>query len=365
MASFGTDHIYDPFDTFALYFATALESPCVTLLADWLGELRGRDLPEPIRPPAHGLWIICGYGRFGKALYTHLEDQNVELVVVEARPERTGKPDCPFVHGPGTEAETLEQAGIHRAVGLIAGTDNDANNLSIVMTAKALNPGLFTVMRENHLMNRELFDAVGADIRMHPSLIVAHRIRILLTAPLLTEFVHYARFEDDAWACELISRIAAVASERVPEVWEVRVDAEDAYAPMKLRRAEPFPKIGDLLRDPRDRGCRLPAIALMRRRDNGRSLLPDPDERLRDGDRLLFCGRPEARSAMLWTLQNVHALTYVLHGSSPPRGIVWAWLSRWWQRRAVDGAGADAAAESDEPAQDCDERRRHAAHPRR
>jgi hypothetical protein len=34
------------------------------------------------------------------------------------------------------------------------------------------------------------------------------------------------------------------------------------------------------------------------------------------------------RSSMLWTLQNIHALTYVLHGESPPRGIVWAWLLR-------------------------------------
>jgi Trk K+ transport system NAD-binding subunit len=263
------------------------------------------------------------------------------------------------VHGQGTEAETLEQAGIHRAVGLIAGTDNDANNLSIVMTAKALNPSLFTVMRENNLMNRELFDAVGADILMHPSLIVAHRIRILLTAPLLTEFVHYAHFEDDTWACELISRIAALAHEQVPEVWQVRIDAEGAYAMMKLREQEPLPKIGDLLRDPRDRGCKLAAIALMRGRENGRTLLPDLDERLREGDQILFCGRPDARSSMLWTLQNIHALTYVLHGSSPPRGILWAWLLRWRQRRAAAGAGGDAGSGPNPDAlpRDCDETR--------
>jgi Trk K+ transport system NAD-binding subunit len=358
MASFGTDHIYDPFDTFALYFATALDSPCLTLLADWLGEMRGEALPEPIQPPAHGLWVICGYGRFGKALYERLKEQDVDLAVVEARPDRTGKPDCHFIHGPGTEADTLEHAGIHRAVGLIAGTDNDANNLSIVMTAKALNPGLFTVMRENHLMNRELFDAVGADILMHPSLIVAHRIRILLTAPLLTEFVHYARFEDDAWACELVSRIAALAHDRVPEVWQVRIDAEGAYALLKLGPDEPFPKIGDLLRDPRDRGCRLPALALMRRRDNGRTLLPDLDDRVREGDQILFCGRPDARSGMLWTLQNLHALTYVLHGSSPPRGIVWTWLLRWRRRRAAArGQLGPPVERTDAPPEDCEEQR--------
>jgi len=353
MASFGTDHIYDPFDTFALYFATALESPCLTLLVDWLGELRGNELPEPVQPPTHGLWVVCGYGRFGKALYAHLKEQDVELVVVEARPERTGRPDCTFIHGAGTEADTLEQAGIHRAVGLIAGTDNDTNNLSIVMTAKALNPGLFTVMRENQLLNRELFDAVGADILMHPSLIVAQRIRMLLTAPLLTEFVHYARFEEDTWACELFSRIAALAHDRVPEVWQVEIDADGAYAMLKLRRDQAFPRIGDLLRDPRDRGCRLQALVLMRRRDNSRTLLPNLEDRLREGDRLLFCGRPDAHASMLWTLQNIHALTYVLHGESPPRGVVWTKLMRWQRRRAAAHGGLDARRDNELP-RDCD-----------
>jgi Trk K+ transport system NAD-binding subunit len=347
MASFGTDHIYDPFDSFALHFATALDSPCLTRLTDWLGDLRGAALPEPAHPPTHGLWVVAGYGRFGKALYKHLREHDIELVVVESRPERTGRPDCPLVEGPGTEAITLEQAEIHRAVGLIAGTDNDANNLSIVMTAKALNPGLFTVVRENNLVNRELFDAVGADILMHPSLIVASRIRQLLATPLLTDFLHDARFEEDAWACELMDQLIALAQGRVPDVWQVRIDAEDAYALFRMRNEEALPKVGDLLRDPRDRGCRLPAVALMRRRDSGRTLLPNLDDRLRKGDELLFCGRPSAQSGMRWTLQNSHALTYVLHGESPPRGIVWYWLMQWWQRRrAARGAAASSADES-------------------
>ena len=356
MASFGTDHIYDPFDTFALYFATALQAPCLTLLSDWLGEVRGSALREPAHPPSFGLWVICGYGRFGKALSKHLQDQGLELVVIEANPERTGKPDCTLVHGPGTEATTLEQAEIHRAVGVVAGTDSDANNLSIVMTAKALNPGLFTVLRENQLMNRELFDAVEADIIMHPSLIVANRIRMLLGTPLLTDFVHDARFEDDAWACELIARIAALAHDRVPDVWQVRIDAEDAYALLRLRHDEPLPKIEDLLRDPRDRGCKLPAIVLMRHREQGRTLLPDLKDRLREGDELLFCGRSGARSSMLWTLQNSHALAYVLHGASPPRGVVWEWLLRQQRRpRAVrDGDARPSEQPRGQAPRDCD-----------
>jgi voltage-gated potassium channel len=355
MASFGTDHIYDPFDTFALSFATALQSPCLTRLSEWLGEQRSSLLREPTYPPAHGLWVLCGYGRFGKALYRHLREQDIELVVIESRPERTGRPDCPLVEGAGTEADTLEQADIHRAVGLIAGTDNDANNLSIVMTAKTLNPALFMVVRENQLMNRELFAAVNADILMHPSLIVADRIRMLLGTPLLTEFVDAARLEDDAWACAVIDRLAALVHDKAPEVWQVRIDAHDAYALFRLRPDEPLPRLGDLLRDPRDRGCRLPAMALLRKRERGRTLLPDPNDRLRDGDQLLFCGRPSAQFSMRWTLQNAYALTYVLHGESPPRGLVWAWLLR--RRREREAARAttppSAPRGPEPPPEDC------------
>ncbi|MGD8207359.1 MAG: NAD-binding protein [Thiohalocapsa sp.] len=335
MASFGTDYIYDPFDIFALYLATALQAPCLTLLGDWLGGIHGSALSEPLYPPAKGLWIICGYGRFGKALYKHLGAHDLELVVIEALPERTGRPPCRLVEGRGTEANTLEQAHVRRAVGIVAGTDNDTNNLSILMTALALNPKLFTVVRENQLMNRELFDAVDADIRMHPSLIVANRIRVLLSTPLLVEFTGHAREKDDAWACELASRVAGLVQDRVPEVWEVRIDGEDAYALAQLRRQGAAPTVGDLLRDPRDRGRGLAAIALMHRRDDERTLLPAPQERLRNGDRLLFCGQSAARAGMCWTLQNTHALAYVLYGSSPPRGWVWTWLLRLLERYRV------------------------------
>lgn len=328
MASFGTDHIYDPFDIFALYLATAIQAPCLVLMEEWLTGLRGDELREPLYPPARGLWILCGYGRFGKALHGHLREQDLDLVVVEAFPERTGEPPGRWVRGRGTEAATLEQAGIEGAVGLVAGTDDDANNLSIIMTARTLNPRLFVVARENHLDNRELFDAVGADIVMHPSSIVAHRIRVLLATPLLTEFEHFARFREEAWACELVSRLAALVHEEVPEVWEVAIDGEGAHAVMDAAVHGPRATLGNLLQDPRDREGRLPAIALMLARGGERELLPGDELRLRPGDRLLFCGCPGARDRMGWTLQNIHALRYVQSGTSQPEGVVWRWLSR-------------------------------------
>ena len=328
MASFGTDHIYDPFDIFARYLSTAIDSPCLTSLQDWLGQLHSAMMPEPVYPPAEGLWIICGYGRFGKALYAKLAEQAVELIVVEMEPERTGLPPGPLIKGRGTEAVTLEQADIHRAVGLVAGTDNDANNLSIIMTAKALNPNLFTVVRENQLMNKELFKAVEADILMHPSLIVAQRIRTLLSAPLLSEFVYQADKEPDSWSCELLSRIIALVDVRPPILWELRVGETFNLAASDLRRQGHEPTLGDLLRDPRNRDESLAAVILMHRRGARHRALPALEERLGLGDQLLLCGRPGARDWMQWTLNNPDVLTYIVTGEHLPRGSVWRWLRR-------------------------------------
>jgi voltage-gated potassium channel len=340
MASFGTDYIYDPFDIFALYLATAIRAPCLTLIHEWLTALPGDRLKEPIYPPTRGPWVLCGFGRFGKAVYGYLRSEGLELVVVEEDPGRTGEPDCRYVVGRGTEAVTLEEAEIRQAVGLVAGTENDANNLSIVMTARELNSDLFVVARQNHLDNQGLFDAVRADIVMHPSSIVANRIRVLLGTPLLTELESYGRHQDDAWACQLISRIAGLVHEHVPQVWEVTIDEEHAHAVCEVTSRRAGVTLGNLLRDPRARDVRLPAIALLLLRRGERQPLPQEGLRLRMGDRLLLCGRACAHRRMGWTLQNIHALSYILTGHSVPGGSLWRWISN--RGVADQEAGMDA-----------------------
>lgn len=339
MASFGTDHIYDPFDTFALDMAIAIQSPCLDTLGSWLSGFEGEPLPAPVQPPARGRWILCGFGRFGKAMYRHLSEQDLKLTVIEATPHLTGLPKEGVVQGRGTEAVTLEEAGIEGAVGLVAGTDNDVDNLSIIMTALELNRSLFVVARQNHGHNQILFDRVGAHVVMLPSKVIANRIRVRLGTPLLSEFMTFARYQDDAWACELVSRIGAFAEGRVPLVWELQVDARHAPALCDAdRRGHPV-TIGDLLRDPRERDQPLPVIVLLLQRSDARTQLPEPQRRIRAGDRLLLCGRPEASRCMEWTIQNMNVLRYVLSGEAGPSGPIWGWLARHLGRK---GAPASA-----------------------
>jgi len=339
MASFGTDYIIDPFDTFAVHLATALQAPCVHLLQQWLTGLSHARLPEPLYPPKEGPWVLCGYGRFGKALYERLLDEGLETVIVEADPEKTGAPENCVV-GAGTEAATLQQAGIEDAAGLVAGTDDDVNNLSIIMTARELNRKLFVILRQNLQTNDPIAEAVEADIVMHPSAIIANRIRVLLATPLLAEFLQLALYEDDSWARQLISRIAGVVSEEVPHVWQLEVGDRLAHAVVAALKGGQTVHLSDLLSDPRERSRGLPCIALMLVRPGNRTLLPDGETRLMKGDQLLFCGRYSAHPRMEWSLQNEIALSYIRTGGSKPQGAVWRRLYRHWSRRRGTGAAA-------------------------
>jgi len=326
MRSFGTDYIIDPFDTFGIHLAMAFQAPGLYLLSEWLSGASHQPLTEPVYPPRDGVWIICGYGRFGKAVYQRLSEEGLKTVVVEATPDKTGTPEGGVVVGRGTEAGTLQEAGIAHAVGLIAGTDDDVNNLSAVMTARTLKSDLFVVLRQNQSENQTLIDSVHADIVMHPSRIIANRIRVLLGTPMLYDFLRLAQFEGDEWACILLSRIVALVSDEVPDVWELSIDDEAAHAVWTAIREGSSPILGDIMRDPRDRRQTLECIPLMLARQRRSVVLPEPATALKAGDRLLWCGRYRARRRMEWNLQNEHALSYAMTGEAVASGLIWRWI---------------------------------------
>jgi Trk K+ transport system NAD-binding subunit len=330
MTSFDTDYVVNPFHSFADHLALALRSPGVWLLHEWLTGVPNATLIEPRYPP-HGTWIVCGYGRFGKAIVQQLRREGVGVVIVEADPARTGCETC--VQGRGTEEETLAEAGVFQAAGIVAGTDNDANNLSIIMTAKAMNPELFVVIRQNRHANDALFQAAGADLVMHVSEILVHEIIALITAPSLARFLARTRRQSRDWANELVSRISAVTEDLVPEIWEVRIGERQALAVTKaLAGGRPI-TVGDLVKDIHDRAEALPCIPLMLARGDHAQLLPAEDAAVQAGDHLLLCGRAAAASAMEWTLQNDKVLHYVLTGREMPETWVWRWIDRKLARR--------------------------------
>jgi len=325
MGSFGTDHIIDPFEIFASRLAMMFHSPSMYLVYEWITAVHNAPLSEFKSPPA-GTWVLCGFGRFGKSVREYITGEGVQIRLIEADTEITGAP-LDTVEGRGTEADTLNKAGIQDATGIIAGTDSDTNNLSILITARDLNPGLFTVVRQNNQNRDRIFKATDIDIIMQPGAIAAQHILGLILAPLLDDFLNLANDQDEEWANVLVSRVAGVVAEVTPETWSLDLSPLTAPAVFDcLIRGDKI-CLRDICVHPQNHSEQLPCVPLLIKRENEKLLLPDMEEELRAGDQILFCGHEEAMRHARHTVNDHQALDYIRTGIDRPSGTLWRWLT--------------------------------------
>jgi Trk K+ transport system NAD-binding subunit len=328
LASFNTDHIINPFDTFADHLAMTLRIPSVHLLYDWLIRLPNQPLHPPVTPP-RGTWVVCGYGRFGRAVNRYMQFEGIPTVIVEPRSELA--PEGAVI-GYGTEAVTLREAGVEKAVGIIAGTEQDADNLSIIMTARELNPQLYLVARQNRSSNDALFEAAHLDLVMQSNRIIVWRILSFLTEPLLGQFLRLARHHNDEWAMTLLQKIRATCGDMTPQTCSIGLNAEQAPAVHAALCQGRKLKLWHILMNPQDRTCSLPAFPLLIVRGEEEILLPDVEERLYPEDQLLICIQYSHVGRITWILANPNVLTYIETGEERPDGYIWQWLSEWRYR---------------------------------
>lgn len=75
MASFGTDHIIDPYETFATHLATALQKPGLHLLVEWLTGTRHQELSMPVYPPSGGFGSCAGMGVSARSFMSVYSDR--------------------------------------------------------------------------------------------------------------------------------------------------------------------------------------------------------------------------------------------------------------------------------------------------
>lgn len=327
MASFGTDYIVNPYRIFAKRLTLALSSPVKYLVQDWLISAPGSELREVIKPPT-GPWIVCGAGRFGSRMAEQLEQSGVPITVIDVRPERLSS-YASTVLGRGTEAHTLEEAGIADAEGIIAGTGDDIDNLSIIMTARNLNPDLFFVSRQERRQHDALFDSSGSDLIARRGRIVARKILSVVTTPLLQSFMHHLIRTDESFAERIAARLKDVLKNRAPNIWVFELKGEIARSLRFVRAHAGEVTLEHICRNSRSEENEiLPCVCLTLERGAQRIFLPGLDTELQIHDRLLFAGRSKVRMQMLWTMKDSHALLGNVSGKHLPRGALWRWLSK-------------------------------------
>jgi voltage-gated potassium channel len=325
MQAFGKPAVVNPFDRFGEHLRLALHAPASYQLLTWLEAGPGAELPERGRPPTDGRWVMCGYGRFGRELTADLRAANLEVTIIE--PAERGAPEPGVIVGDASEPEVLARADLPSAVGLVAGTDNDTTNLSMLATARRLNPELFLAARQNQPTSAALFEAMRVDALLVPTDVVAHEVYALISTPMLWRFIQEMPARGNQWAADLVQRLRHNCGRELPALWKVKLNREQAPA-LGGWLAEGRVVLGDLLRSPEDRERRLRVVPLLLLRDGKAVLTPDGKTVLAPDDELLFAGHGSERRELESTLVIDSTGAYVLFNRHIPSSWVWRKLSR-------------------------------------
>ncbi len=138
-------------------------------------------------------YIICGFGRMGEIICQELKTSNVPFVVVD-KEERLlkAKEGLLYLIGDATKDEVLKEAGIEKAKGLVSVLSTDAENLYVVLSARAMNPRLLIVARAAEEEAKSKLKRAGADRVICPYHIGGLRIAQTLLRPNVVDFLEFA-----------------------------------------------------------------------------------------------------------------------------------------------------------------------------
>ncbi len=138
LRNLGVRYIEDPFKFISDRLYLALTAESLWLLEMWIfGHVLKVRKREKI--PSKGKYIICGYGRMGRALEEALKKANLEYAFIDIKSEEYKKKKKSAVFGDTEDHQMLINAGIKEASAIIAAIKDDLINLTILATAKKLN----------------------------------------------------------------------------------------------------------------------------------------------------------------------------------------------------------------------------------
>ena len=321
MRSFETDHVVNPIEEYVKRMRLAFEQPQAFRLYHWLQSGPDARVPD-VRQPPRGRWILCGFGALGQAAFEMLTEVGMEVTVIE---EDTRIPGLPSgsIRGRGTQAETLKEANIDDAVGILATTADDVDNLSIVMTAREINEQLFFGVLENGLSSHALFRAAKPDFIGQPSTVIAGAILSRIRSPLVHEFMEQLIAEPEEVAADLLERLQSWQQPDPPDLFTLRISQRRAPALAGLLDRGIEVPLNALTRDPAHPDQGLPIAPLLLCREGTNRLLPDPTTRLATGDRLLLAARAGMGLRLTRLLENENALARTITGRDIHQGWLW------------------------------------------
>ena len=123
--------------------------------------------------------VVCGLGRVGSEVVRQLHERGERVPAIdsdEQRLEVARELGVDYLFGDATDQAQLERANLDHALALVAAVHSDAENTFIVLTARALNPGLSITARAISDAAVPRLEAAGADHVLSPYRIAGERM---------------------------------------------------------------------------------------------------------------------------------------------------------------------------------------------
>ncbi len=139
--------------------------------------------------------LICGYGQMGKVLAEEFIRIKQKFIVIDHDNEvlvHASSQQILSVKGDATDPTFLTSIGINKgATTIVALTNNDAVNLSIILTARSQNPNINIIARANNSVIKNKLLIAGAN-----EVIAANDIAALVAAEYIGQPIAFEAIDD-------------------------------------------------------------------------------------------------------------------------------------------------------------------------
>lgn len=306
--------VANPFLIISKEINMALNAPNLLKLEKWLFKVDTLNSSLPIFPK--GKYIICGFGRMGQSVYERLKTNNIEAHFIEIKKKDVEFKKSKFTqltYADADDKDTLLEIGIKDAVAIIAATNNDTTNLSILATAKKLNPNIMTIVRENEMEDFSIFKSANIDHIFMPAKILINKTTNALINPLSDIFIRLISEKEEIWAAKLVRRLFETINEN-PILFELELDFD--FAPeiaryLKIKKELELKIFRVSLHNKELNNNVVPLLIL---RDEEQLLLPSWETKLELNDKILFACDEHAKNDMEYIAQNIYEFYYALTG---------------------------------------------------
>lgn len=307
--------IVNPFSIISSEISMALWSPNLFKLEKWLYGIDNLNATLPIFPK--GLYIICGYGRMGRKIFEKLNQNDIEVKLIEIDKNKdfefTQKEISNLIFANADDKEILLDIGIKEAVLIAAVTDDDTTNLSILATAKKLNPKIVTIVRENEIADDFLFKNANINHIFTPSKILVNKVTNALVMPLSDTFLKIIIKKDNIWASKLISRLIKEIDEK-PLLLELEINEFLAPQIYKYLLSNKNLTMSLLRISLYNKELKNNVVPLLLQRENDIILTPSWEEDIKIGDKILLACDNHAKDDIEYICQNIYEFYYAITG---------------------------------------------------